>query len=102
MYGYMEGKREDQLSYLKHIWGTPLFSYEINTLKAEQNKELLAEWKKIQEQNNRHISVMEEASQTHPYSPELYYNLFLLYLENGNKTKAQEYLQKAHQIDPSI
>ncbi len=102
MYGYMDGKEEDQLAYLKHIWGSPLFDKEIDALKAENKTSLLGQWENIQNQNNKRISMMEGVVQTHPYSPELYYNLFLLYSENGNTPKAQENLQKARQIDPSI
>ena len=40
--------------------------------------------------------------ETYPYSPELYYNLFLLYRQAGNTEKEHENLQKAQQIDPSI
>lgn len=102
MYGYMDEKNEDQLAYLKHIWGTPLFDLEIDSLKKENKTTILNQWEKIQQQNNKRISMMEDVVQSHPYSPELYYNLFLLYSENGNTPKAQEYLQKAKQIDPSI
>ncbi|MFZ2206761.1 MAG: hypothetical protein WA061_04145 [Microgenomates group bacterium] len=102
MYGYMDGKSEDQLTYIKHIWGSPLFDLEIKALKEEGETALLERWEKIQQQNNKRISMMEAVVQSHPYSPELYYNLFLLYSENGNTTKAHEYLQKAKEIDPSI
>lgn len=102
MYGYMNGKREDTLTYLKRIWGTPLFNMEMQAFKDENNLTILHEWEKIQEQNAQRIAMMEKITQSHPYSPELYYNLFLLYSENGNIQKAEEYLHKARQIDPSI
>jgi len=102
MYGYMDGKEEHQLVYLKHIWGTPLYNQEIDALKKENKLTILGQWENIQQQNNKRIFMMELAARSHPYSPELYYNLFLLYSENGNTPKAQEYLQKARQIDPSI
>lgn len=102
MYGYMDGKNEDHLVYMKHIWGTPLFNLEIKSLEEENKTTLLEQWEKIQQQNNKRISMMEGVVISHPYSPELYYNLFLLYSENGNTSKAQENLQKARQIDPSI
>lgn len=102
MYGYMNGKREDTLTYLKRIWGTPLFSMEMKALEEEKDFATLHEWEKIQEQNTQRIVTMEKITQAHPYSPELYYNLYLLYSENGNTQKASEYLHKARQIDPSI
>jgi len=102
MYGYMDGKDEDQLVYLKHIWGTSLYNQEIDALKKENKSTILGQWENVQQQNNKRISMMELTARSHPYSPELYYNLFLLYSENGNSPKAHEYLQKAKQIDPSI
>lgn len=102
MYGYMDGKKEDTLTYLKHIWGTPLFAVEMRAFEDEKNLVILQEWKKIQRQNAQRIATMEKITQSHPYSPELYYNLHLLYSENGNIQKANENLNKARQIDPSI
>lgn len=102
MYGYMDGKKEDVLTYLKHIWGTPLFKLEMKAFEDERNLTVLREWEEIQKQNRERIEVMEKMTESHPYSPELYYNLHLLYSENGNTQKADEYLDKARQIDPSI
>lgn len=102
MYGHMDGKKEDTLTYLKHIWGTPLFTMEMKALEDEKNLSILQEWEKIQKQNAERIATMEKITQSHPYSPELYYNLYLLYSENGNARKANEYLNRARQIDPSI
>lgn len=102
MFGYMNGNKEDTLTYLKHIWGTSLFNLEMKAFEDEKNFTILHEWEKIQAQNAQRIDMMEKITQTHPYSPELYYNLYLLYSENGNSQKASEYLHKARQIDPSI
>jgi uncharacterized protein HemY len=102
MYGVMGGESRSILSYLKHIWGTPLFEYEIETYKAEGKNDILLKWEEVQQENTKRIQILEEATKLHPYSPELYYNLYLLYSENGDKVKAKENLQKARQIDPSI
>jgi len=92
MYGVMGGESASTMAYLKHIWGTPLFNLEMESYKAAE----------IQINNTKRIKNLEESVRLYPYSPELYYNLHLLYFENGNKVKAQENLQKAQQIDPSI
>ncbi len=102
MLGVMEGKKDSIVSYLRHIWGTPLYDLEINTYREEGRKDVLAKWSKVQQANAKKIKTMEEATLLYPYSPEIYYNLSLLYSENGDKGKAQENILKAKQIDPSI
>jgi len=102
MYGVMEGESDSIVSYLKHIWGTPLFNLEVETYKAEGRVDILSKWDNVQQANTKRIKILEDATHLHPYSPELYYNLSLLYFENGDKEKSKENLQKAQQIDPSI
>jgi tetratricopeptide (TPR) repeat protein len=102
MYGVMEGERGAIISYLKHIQNTHLLGLELETYKNEGREDALAEWDTVQSENQKRIQRFEEALVLHSSSPELYYNLHLLYLENGNAQKAQENLQKAQQIDPSL
>lgn len=102
MYGVMEGESGAIMSYLKHIQGTPLFNLEVETYKAEGRNDVLSQWAIVQQENTKKIHKLENATQLYPYSGELYYNLSLLYFENGDKIKAQENLQKAQQIDPSL
>lgn len=102
MYGVMEGKTNSIVNYLKHIWGTPLFNFEIESYKAGGRGDVLLKWEEVQQENTKRIQNLEEATFLHPYSPELYYNLYLLYTENGDKSKAEINLKKAQQIDPSI
>ena len=102
MYGVMEGDNGATLSYLKHIWGTPLFNWEMLTLKTEGKDALLSQWKQVEGENAQKIQTLEQFSLTHINSPEVYYNLFLLYRENGDNTRSQENLSKAQQIDPSL
>ena len=37
-----------------------------------------------------------------PKSRDLLYNLYLLYQEDGNEIRAEEYLRRAKEVDPSI
>ena len=46
------------------------------------------------------IAEFESLLQKNPQSRDILYNLYLLYNEDGNKTKAAEYLMKAKEIDP--
>ena len=48
------------------------------------------------------IQQIEQLLQKNPYSRDLLYRLFFLYDRMGKKIPAQEYLQRAKAIDPSI
>lgn len=102
MYGVMNGELNASTTYLKHIWGSELFDLEIKRYTYEERMDILDKWYIIQSENKKRIGKLEAATELHPYSPELHYNLYLLYTENGEKSKAWESLLKARQIDPSI
>ena len=102
MYGVMGGESRSITSYLKHIWGTSLFNLEVETYKSEGRNDILSEWERVQDENTKRIQNLENATSLFSYSPELYYNLYLLYSENGDSVKAKEHLKKAQQIDPSL
>jgi tetratricopeptide (TPR) repeat protein len=102
MYGVMRGEGGSIIVYLKHILGSPLFNQEIKAYEVEGRMDILSQWAIVQGENNEKIQSLENAMRLYPNSPELYYNLHLLYLENGDKVKANENLKKARQIDPSI
>ena len=102
MYGVMSGDSGSIINYLRHVWGSSLFNFEIETYTAEGRGDVLTKWENIKVENLKRIENLENATKLYPYSPELYYNLHLLYLQNGEKSKAKENLLKARQIDPSI
>lgn len=102
MYGVMNGEVGPSTTYLKHIWGAQLYNLEVKNYTDEGRLDILNRWQAIQLENKRRIGNLEIEAKSHPYSPELYYNLSLLYSENGENAKALENLSKARQIDPSI
>lgn len=102
MYGVMENSKDATITYLSHIWGTELFSLEIERIRAEGREDIMQGWEEVRATNNKRTQSLEDASLIHPYSPELYYNLYLLYKENGDIKKSTENLHKAQEIDPSI
>jgi len=102
MNNVMEGDEKSIITYLRHIWGEPLFNLEIETYKKEGKNSILSKWAEVQQENIKKIQNLENATRTYPYSPELYYNLSLLYSEKGNNIQAAENMRKARQIDPSL
>jgi len=102
MYGVMENNKDATITYLSHIWGGELFSLELERMRTEGREDILQGWEEVKSTNSKRIQNLEEASSLHPYSPELYYNLHLLYRESGDSKKSSENLRKAQAIDPSI
>lgn len=102
MYGVMGGEVNPSTTYLRHIWGTPLYNYEIQNFVSEGRVDILNRWSDVRSQNGKRIHNLEEVAKKHPYSPELFYNLYLLYSESGQHAKAAESLSRARLIDPSI
>jgi len=56
------------------------------------------------EDNKRKEAIAEHESllQKNPKSRDALCNLYLLYYEDGNETKAEEYLNRAKEVDPSL
>ncbi len=102
MYGVMERDEASTLTYLRHIWGSPLYDLEMETLNNEQRISVLDAWMKVQNENKQRIQNLEKSSILYPYSPEIHYNLSLLYRESGDASRSLEHLKRAQQIDPSI
>lgn len=102
MYGVMERDEASTLTYLRHIWGSPLYELEIETLNNERRISVLNAWMKVQNENKQRIQNLEKSSILYPYSPEIHYNLSLLYRESGDASRSLEHLKRAQQIDPSI
>lgn len=102
MIGVMEGEQSSVISYLKHISGTQLYHLEIQTYREEGRDEVLSAWNDYRQANAIKIRNLEANVKVHPYSPELYYNLYLLYSQEGDGVRAKDNLKKAQQIDPSI
>jgi DNA-binding SARP family transcriptional activator len=88
--------------YLQSIRKLPQFSLELSKFKNiygdSFEKAVFAE-----ELSQRDlIQQIEQLLQKNPYSRDLLYRLFFLYDRMGKKIPAQEYLQRAKAIDPSI
>lgn len=73
----------------------------------EMNKKIYGnslEQEVFSEDNKRKEAIAEHESllQKNPKSRDALYNLYLLYYEDGNETKAEEYLNRAKEVDPLI
>ncbi len=54
------------------------------------------------QQRKEEIKTLEVLLEKNPKSRDLLYDLYLLYHEDGNSAKTEEYLRKAREVDPLI
>lgn len=102
MYEVMGGNTAATAEYLKRIWGTPQFTYEIKNIKEHNNEAILKEMNAEESQQNKMIESLKATIKQYPYAPEPYYNLSLIYGQRGQLDLSLKYLQSARQIDPSL
>ncbi len=89
-------------SYLKHIQMLPQFLAELNKYRQIYGADIADFVFADKRQETQEINIYEAALCKNPESVTALYNLSLLYGENGNTQKAEEYLNKAKELDPSI
>jgi len=102
---YIQVVNEDKsgvVNYLKKIVSLAIYKEELsiykNTYGEGFENTVLAE--KLARNNK--IEKLEQLLVNSPKSRDVLYGLFLLYQEDGNKIKAEKYLQAAREVDPSI
>ncbi len=102
---YFQLVKEDKkavINFLQKIKNSAYFSPFLDKSKniygTQIEQEVFAEDNKRKET----IAKFESFLQKNPKSRDLLYNLYLLYNEAGNKTKAEDYLERAKEIDPLI
>ena len=99
---FVEESTISTIYYLNHIKTLPIFSSELIKYKNRYGGWVEKEIFKIEEQRNKEIATLEEVLIKNPKSRDILSQLFILYDEKGDKIKAQEYLRRAKEIDPSI
>lgn len=102
MYRVMDGDAGAIAAYLKQIWGSRQFDAELAVVKRDGNKDVLNQMQKEENERVGMMRALESATKLYPYAPEPYFNLSLLYRQQGDAKKADEYLRRARQIDPHI
>ena len=94
--------RDGVVDFLSKIKSLPVFEtflvMNTNVYGYSLEKEVFAESLKRKQSIDEHEILLQK----NPESRDVLYNLYILYLEESNQTKAMEYLKKAKGIDPSI
>lgn len=95
-------ERDTIVSYLQSVRSLPTFQKDLILYKNLYGKRIEEEVFYNDTLRENKILELEETLQKNPSSRDTLYNLYLLYSQAGNETKAIEYLNKAKQIDPAL
>jgi len=102
---YVQVVNEDKsgvVNYLKKIVSLAIYKEELSMYKITYGEGLgnavLSE--KLARDNK--IQKLEQLLVNSPKSRDVLYSLFLLHQEDGNKIKAEKYLQTAREVDPEL
>jgi len=102
---YFQLTKEDKnavVAFLQKIKNLPVFPYFLDINKKIYGDSLEQEVFAEDNERKETIAKFESLLQKNQKSRDVLYNLYLLYNEDGNKIKAEEYFQKAKEIDPAI
>lgn len=98
----MSEKRQAVVSFLKAIRPLPEFHQLLITYKRKYRENLEKDIFAEKLQRDSVISELEEVLKKNSDARDVLYNLSVLYKQNGDEKKSQEYMEKAKSLDPTI
>ena len=98
----INNEKEAVISYLKKIKKQPFFKSELKKFNQIFNQSIAREVFFEDEQRKIKIKKLKEALKKNPKSRDILTNLAILYQEDGNDKLAQEYFNKAKEVDPNL
>ena len=98
----INNEKEAVISYLKKIKKQPFFKSELKKFTQIFNQSIAKEVFFEDEQRKIKIQKLKEDLKKNPKSRDILTNLAILYHEDGNDKLAQEYFNKAKEIDPNL
>ena len=102
---YFQLAKEDKntvVAFLQKIKNLPVFPYFLDLNKKIYGDTIEQDALSQDKKRKETMAEFESLLQKNLKSRDLLYNLYLLYNEDGNKIKAEEYLKKAKEIDPTV
>lgn len=98
----LNNEKEAVISYLKKIKKQPFFKSELKKFTQIFDQSIAKEVFFENEQRKIKIQKLKEALKKNPKSRDILTNLAILYQEDGNDKLAQEYFNKAKEVDPNL
>lgn len=90
------------VSFLQKIKKLPVFNQFLSMNSNIYGPSIMDEINNIETARKQNIGKLESLLEKNPKSRDVLYDLYLLYKEEGNNMRAQQYLEKAKAVDPSI
>ena len=101
-FGVIDNQKQAAVDYLKKIKLLPQFNKELEYYIQIFGKEIGDEVFRGEKERKEKITELEQLLTKNDRARDVLYGLYLLYKEDGNSLKAEKYLMKAKEIDPSI
>ena len=98
----LNNEKEAVISYLKKIKKQPFFKSELKKFTQIFDQSIAKEVFFENEQRKIKIQKLKEALKKNPKSRDILTNLAIIYQEDGNDKLAQEYFNKAKEVDPNL
>jgi len=98
----INNEKEAVISYLKKIKKQSFFKSELKKFTQIFDQSIAKEVFFEDEQRKIKIQKLKEALKKNPKSRDILTNLAILYHEDGNDKLAQEYFNKAKEVDPNL
>lgn len=98
----INNEKEAVISYLKKIKKQPFFKSELKKFTQIFDQSIAKEVFFEDEQRKIKIQKLKEDLKKNPKSRDILTNLAILYHEDGNDKLAQEYFNKAKEVDPNL
>lgn len=89
-------------TFLAAIRRLPPFLSELMRLKSKYGTRIEEEVFRVERARKKNIIKLESALKETPSSRDLLFNLSILYREAGEGARAEEYLRKARETDPTV
>lgn len=100
--GFSKGQKQDSVDFLKKIRKEAYFSQIFDRVSSYFDEDLSEEVNSEMLQRQEKIRQLEEILSRNPKARDVLYNLHVLYLREGEDKIAQDYLQRAREVDPEI
>lgn len=100
--GVALGKREAVITYLRKIRLLPEYKSELGNYIEIFGEKIEDDVTAVDRDRKDKIESLEQILTKNNQARDVLYGLYLLYKENGNNSKAGQYLEKAKAIDPNI
>ena len=101
-FNLVNGDKTAAVEFLKKLQTHPDFVDQFNFYKGFFGSDVQAALSADSRERNMQIQKLEVLLKQNPRARDVLYALSVLYNEEGNKAKAEEYMKKTQEVDPNI